>query len=551
MVVTVAVVATLAATLVAAGPGSRAPAFAATDPSLPSVTITSPASGSYVLYFTSITIEAEASPGADGQPVKEVRFSAFGRELSTDSTAPYELVRQTSWNGPAEFTAVAVAEDGKESPPATVELVSYPPPGVFLTPPGSSVIPVDATNQTLGWQAKIAVQDNLGRPPDDPRIWLDHADISVDGVVVQTVTGVEGCGTTCPAPGRPTTMTQTFSWNPAETGRGAHTISVHVMDNVGYETTTKWPYTGVNRPALTLRGLDGAAVPETMRLPAGSVLSFDAEVANDEPTRTTIRSVDLLIDGGRRTWPVACSAPSYCPASVVVREDWTSAGAGVHELRIVATDQWGIQAVATVHVDVYPGTRLTIDIPCCDVFLGGSKTVSGQLTDWDSFAALPGARVTIAWRPIVGATSWQTLATRTTSSTGRFSVRHSPRRNGTYRLTYAGVAGTLGGAVVTRGVIVHPRVKGHFRRHESVRRDHVARLKVHTSRADPGAMWYLQRYRYRTDDWITIAKRRIPSSRHATFKVRPHRHGYNSYAILRPATAGYGDAFQDFAVFAD
>jgi hypothetical protein len=33
--------------------------------------------------------------------------------------------------------------------------------------------------------------------------------------------------------------------------------------------------------------------------------------------------------------------------------------------------------------------------------------------------------------------------------------------------------------------------------------------------------------------------------------VRPHRHGFNSYAILRPATAGYGDAFQDFAVFAD
>jgi 5-hydroxyisourate hydrolase-like protein (transthyretin family) len=453
MLVTVAVIATLAAALVAAGPGSRAPAFAA------------------------------------------------------DATLP----------------------------------------GVFITPPQASIVPVDVTEQTTEWTVFIKPSVNSGRPPDDPLVWLDHVDISVDGVLAQTFTGVEGCGTTCPPLGHPTLLTQTFTWNAV--GLGPHHITVHVVDSVGSEKTTGWTYVVVNRPVLTLRGVDGAVLPTTVRVPAGSELSFDAEVTNDEPTRTTITSVDLYIDGGQRISPVACSAPNFCAASVVVRQDWGSTVMGVHELRIVATDQWGIQGVATVHVDVFPGTFLLPCYSCSNINLGKTVSLTAQLVRYDTGLGEPGRQVTVQWRP-VGVASWQTLATRTTSSTGRLGVVHAPHSNGSYRLTYAGIPDTIGGAVTTVNAIVHPKMKVKLPQLHHFEHRSLAHIKAHTSPAESGAVWYLQRFHFKTERWVTVVKRHIHASHHSTFPLRMPRMGKEWWVrILRPATARYGEKARDFKVF--
>jgi hypothetical protein len=545
-VVTGAVVATLAATLVAAGPGSRSPALAA-DATPPTVTITSPASGTHVPLFDDFTIEAEALPASADKPVASVTFFRGGQTVATDTTAPYQLVREALWYGAEEFTAVALDGDGIASLPATVEVISYPKPGVFITQPNTAVLPVDGT-ATVPWHAIIIPQVNEGRDAGDPIGWIENAFISVDGILAQTVSGEEGCAG-CPAPGRPTTMNQAFTWNAAETGRGAHTIQVRVVDSFGFEKTASWTYTGVNRPMLTLRGVDGAVLPETMRLPAGSVLSFDAEVGNDELARTTTRSVDLYVDGRQQSWPVPCSAPAYCPASVVVREDWNSVSTGMHELRIVATDQWGVQGVATVHVDVYPGTSIVPCYYCSNVKFGKPVTLTARLIRYETKLGEPGRQVTVQWRP-VGAGSWQTLATRTTSSTGGLSVLHTPRSNGSYRLTYAGIPDTLGGAVTTVPAIVHPKVKvKRLPRYHEFEHRTLARIHAQTSPAESGAVWYLQRWHFKTDRWVTVDKRRIHANGNGKFAVRVARVGkLMRLRILRPATARYGDASHNFNI---
>ena len=304
---------------------------------------------------------------------------------------------------------------------------------------------------------------------------------------------------------------------------------------------------GINPPVVTLRSTDGAVLPESVRVPAGSAFSFDAVITNDEPTRTTIRSVDLFVDGRRLVWPVACSAPTYCPASVVVREVWGSTVTGLHELRVVATDEWDLEAVATVHVDVYPGTYILPCYRCSEVSLGKSVSLTAKLVRYDSGLGEPGRKVTVQWQP-VGAGSWQTLATPTTSSTGRFAVLHAPHRNGSYRLTYAGLPDAVGGAVTTVSAVVHPQVKAKPR-HRQFEHGHLARIDARTSKAEPGAVWYLQRFRERDTTWVNIAKRHIHASRHATLAVRVHRAGsLKRLRIMRPATARYGAAADKFIV---
>jgi hypothetical protein len=327
-------------------------------------------------------------------------------------------------------------------------------------------------------------------------------------------------------------------------------VVVRAVDSAGFTKTATWTYQVVNRPVLTVGGADGAVLPDTIRVPSGSVLNFDAEVSTDEPTNK-IRSVQLYVDGQLGADPAACPGPTYCPGGVVVRKVWpVNYQPGTHELRFVAQDQWGIQAVTTIRAEVYPGTRILPGYGCCEVSLGKTAKLTGRLLRNDTDLGEAGRKISVQWRP-TGATSWQSLASLTTSSAGRFAMRHAPHRNGTYRLSYAGIPGTLGSSVGTLGAIVHPRVKGNFRHHGVVRRDHVARVDVHTSKADAGSILYLQRYNEKHGRWVTLARRHIPATRHLTFAVHPHRHGAFLYQVVRPATVGYGDAADDFALFVD
>jgi 5-hydroxyisourate hydrolase-like protein (transthyretin family) len=328
-------------------------------------------------------------------------------------------------------------------------------------------------------------------------------------------------------------------------GRGLYSVSVVATDSAGFATTAVWNYRVVNRPRLTLRDSNGAVVPPTIRVPTGAPVTFVADIASDEPD-TVIRSVVVYNDGGRYADGVEpCAAPPYCPTPIVVRKVWggPAGKAGtVDDLRIVVEDQWGIQTEVAVHVEVYAATYMLANSECCSVNLGKSVQLSGQLLGVEDYKGEPGRRVTVQWRP-VGSTSWQTLATPTTSSTGRFSgIRHTPHRNGTYRFTYAGVPDILGGSTVSVPAEVYPRVKGKFRHGGWIHRGHIARLDVHTTPAEPSSVWRLQRLN-RHDHMVTVIKRRIPASRHTTFKMRLHRRGWHTYQVVRAATAAYGFSY--------
>jgi Bacterial Ig domain len=530
----------LAALSFATGPGPQA--FAqddALDPSHPSVSITSPPSGTMVRWGERPTLNAEATPGEGGSPIVGVRFAQGDLVLSTDTTAPYQQpLWADSWTGPAQFSAVAIDGDGNESAPATVELVSNPGPHAYILHAAVQVIPIDRTVINDPWTISIDSAVNGGRPADDPLVWIDHVELLVDGAVAQTISAEEGCAPGCAAPGRPTSMAGTFTYNPVARGRGRHTIGIRTVDSSGFGGFDHSAFSVVNRPTLTLRDTKGAVQPATVRLPSGTALTIDAAVASDEPD-STIRSVQLWVDGRLMDVDDPCPSPTFCPRPVVIRKVWSVAGPGaVHDVRVAAADQWLIETAADILVDVYPGTLMTVDNLCCEVALGKAVTLSGQLVSADDYLGEPGRRVTVQWRP-AGATSWLTVATPTTSSTGRFSgVHHTPHRNGTYRFSYAGIPDTIGGVVETLPAIVYPRVKGKLRHNGWIRPGHIARLDVHTSPADPTTVLSLQRLN-RHDHWVTIRKRHVPASRHTTFAWRLHRKGWHTYQVVRSATAGY------------
>jgi Bacterial Ig domain len=111
---------------------------------------------------------------------------------------------------------------------------------------------------------------------------------------------------------------------------------------------------------------------------------------------------------------------------------------------------------------------------------------------------------------------------------------------------------TLGGAVTTVSAIVAPRVKAKLPRHHQFEHRALARIHAQTSPAEAGAVWYLQRFHYKTERWVTVAKRHIHANRHSTFAVRMPRVGKLWWLrILRPATARYGETSKDFKLFSD
>jgi|GEM_PF-665899 len=128
----------------------------------PSVSLTSPASGSVVASPASFILRANASDPDDG--VASVTFYANGHLLGTDATAPYEL---TTWSGvgPGNYSVHAVARDTRGASTASnAANVEVRPSEVYGSIDGIS------GNEIVGWACSTFVND-----PIDVHLYLGGA----------------------------------------------------------------------------------------------------------------------------------------------------------------------------------------------------------------------------------------------------------------------------------------------------------------------------------------------------------------------------------------
>ncbi|MGH8970693.1 MAG: Ig-like domain-containing protein [Actinomycetes bacterium] len=506
--------------------------------------ITSPTDGSVVAPGHALVVEADATPAAGGPAIAEVRFFHWGTLLLSDTEPPYRVDTSAALIGPMRVVAVAVDTAGNESPAASVRVLSDPGPSAGIRWDRIyRVLPVDDTDETVTWTASVLPGVNVGAPADDPDIWLDHVDLLVDGVVTETVPAV-GCTPACTD--RPTSMTGQFRWNPGSLGVGEHTVSVRPVDSAGFSRAPASGYRVIERPTLTLRRPDGQLLEDPVRVAAGSSLAVRADAATTG-TDTTIRRVGLRMDGYSHTYNTNDACPVGCQPAVTVTRSWmTPHEPGTHELQVYAEVSWGLQTLVTRRVQVFPGSQIAPSY-CCESTYGQTVTVSGKLRRLDTFAGLPGRRVTVQWRPS-GTSSWRTLATPTTSASGWFTVRHTPGRNGRYRLSYAGVPDTLGGSSAIAYATVHPRISGRFRDRE-IRHGRRAYADLRTWPVQAGAVWHVQRWDNTRDRYYTVATRVIPATGRSTYSRVLRRTGIHRFRILRPATTRYGLAVHNFFLY--
>ena len=156
------------------------------SPTAPSVSITSPQSGSSFLESTTITIAADASD-SDGT-VTEVEFFAGATSLGIDTTSPYE-VNWTVLLGTNSITAVAKDNDNQSTTSSTVLITGTSDSGgtgyAYVESITTGVIGVGQGNKKA--TASVLIQDDLGNPVSSATVTGTFS-----GTFSESVTGVTG-----------------------------------------------------------------------------------------------------------------------------------------------------------------------------------------------------------------------------------------------------------------------------------------------------------------------------------------------------------------------
>jgi spore germination protein len=180
---------------------------------------------------------------------------------------------------------------------------------------------------------------------------------------------------------------------------------------------------------------------------------------------------------------------------------------------------------------IQKSTTLAARAPA-SVTYGTRITVSGRLAT-TSGAAIPGQRVVLQWRA-AGSTTWRSIATATTSSTGTVAFGSTPGTNGAYRLVAPASWSYLSSTSPAVTTLVRWRVSAAFAdatvsRGTTVRlRGSVAPLRVGTA---------VRRQRYANGSWVTVASTTLRSDGTYTFSFAWSTAGTYVYRVVVPGTA--------------
>ena len=186
---------------------------------------------------------------------------------------------------------------------------------------------------------------------------------------------------------------------------------------------------------------------------------------------------------------------------------------------------------------IQKSTKLTITAPAA-VTYGTAATVSGKLTT-TSGAAVANQKVSLQWLP-AGSTTWRTVATGTTSSTGTTSLRYVPGTNGSFRLAAPSSWSYIWSTSPSVTTLVRWRVSAAFA-DATVSRGTTARLTGKVAPIRTGTT--VQRQRYVNGAWTTVSSTTVRSDGTYAFSFTWNTAGTYSYRVAVPGTslnaAGY------------
>jgi spore germination protein YaaH len=247
-----------------------------------------------------------------------------------------------------------------------------------------------------------------------------------------------------------------------------------------------------------------------------------------------------------RQWSALDGAPyfTYTAADGVKHVVWYN-DADASKAKMTFIEKYGIRGLAFWAVGyedtrqwatlrsyaIQRSTKLAVSAPAALTY-GTAATVSGKLTT-TSGAAVAGQKVVLQWRP-TGSTTWRTVASGTTSSTGTTSLRYTPGSNGYFRLYAYSSWSYLASASATVTTLVRWRVSASFY-DATVSRGTTVRL---TGRVAPiRAGTTIQRQRYINGSWSTLATTTVRSDGTYAFSFTWNTAGTYTYRVVVPGTS--------------
>ncbi|MCC7243499.1 MAG: VCBS repeat-containing protein, partial [Acidobacteria bacterium] len=271
---------------------------------LPSVSLTSPTSGTAFAAPATVSLAASASD-PDGT-ITEVRFYNGATLLNTDTSTPFAYAWTPVSAGSYSLTAVAVDNRGATSTSSAVAVVVCGAPSVSLTSPASGTYAAPA-NFTLSADASSACG-------------------------IQKVEFYDGASLIATDTSSPYNQ----SWNNV-TAAGSHIVKARAYDNVGQWSESQTTIQIVNNSPPVINGVS----PMAAQTITGSSVSFSIIIADADSGNLTL----TLWNGGTllaTLGPVSAGTHSL---------SWTPSSAGNYNLTVQVADAYATASQA-VSVDV-------------------------------------------------------------------------------------------------------------------------------------------------------------------------------------------------------
>lgn len=439
----------------------------------------------------------------------------------------------------------------------------------FVTLDDGSLVQIDSGTHLVGGDLELRIWPGSKVSPDDHLlnlstvsvramyesdvhrfVGLRSGELRLDGEIVDT--WERGFGSVSPVVSRTTSV-----GTGDQLALGTHRWDVTVTDWAGRTASASTTFQ-VDEP-ITMSGptiTDAAGRPVTVSswVLDGTRLRYRTSLTRSPAYDGTL-SWDVWAENGNGGYPVAglnnyadlnaypCLDDATCTFPRTIDKTWDASWGGRTRTDVTTTLSHSSQrfpsepTVRTNSFRVYPrsafvrtsSTRTTVTA-------GAATTLSARLqTPGVAFSRVfPGEVVVLEKRP-AGTSTWTTVASRTTSSTGTVSVRVTPSSTTQYRWRHAdhlGVAGPSTSSTTTASV--RPKVALSVRTTLPTSRSLTA-IDVKSSKPQRDTSVYLQRLVGGT--WRTIGVEEQSSTGAAAFRVRLPAGTVKLRATTTPTTA--------------
>ncbi|NED97214.1 lamin tail domain-containing protein [Phytoactinopolyspora alkaliphila] len=329
------------------------------------------------------------------------------------------------------------------------------------------------------------------------------------------------------------------SWSSAGTTTSSGTGQISLANTPARAADYRWVYAGTGRFASKTSTVTSVAVQQPTTL---AITSSASKIKRGE---------SITVSGELRTssGAVVKNEPVVFQRRFVGASSWTTAGSvdtnssgkvsftakptrdTQYRLQHRPTSAYGASE-ATTTVRVQQPTALTISRSTSTLTAGKLATISGRLRTGDG-SNVKDRSVTLQ-RRFVGSSSWTTVTSTKSSSTGRVSFTVKPTRHTEYRLRHSST--TSFGA--STSAITKLSVRPAFTLSNSRLAGLLGRTTTLKGSVSPSySTQKIQLQQLVSGSWRTVQTKKPTSSGTYSFSVKPSSTGSRSYRVRIPATS--------------